>query len=293
MEVATLDLTAVRQVPADATILVVAGPSVTLQPTEVAAIDGWLKEGGKLVALLPGPVKRDRENHVTQWLPTGLEGVLKRYGVELKNSAIMAIQPYGRGELEIVEFSLARLFDSSHKISAPLAGGQIQGFRSRVVKAEAEPGSPAKPSEIVKVSTSWPRGSFFTVPDPEEFLGRRVAPEKAEQPQAPVVVASEQTIPGKNPGETEKVTRVVVSGDSAWISNLFFDSGMNSNEALFLNIVSWLGGQERYTREPVREADYKLELSRGLQTLYTRLACPGMPFLALVIGVSVYLIRRR
>ena len=93
------------------------------------------------------------------------------------------------------------------------------------------------------------------------------------------------------PGEKEKVTRIVVVGDVSFASNYLL--GQGRNESLILNSISWLLGQERFTRDPVREGDYHLDISPEGGFMYRLLACPGIPFLTILLGITVWIVRRR
>jgi hypothetical protein len=131
--------------------------------------------------------------------------------------------------------------------------------------------------------------------------GRVELPEKEERPQLPVVVACEQKLdplPDAEGGaggakKKERFTRLVVAGSASWVSNPYLDPGQSVNQQLAMNCLSYLLGQERFSREPVREADYKLNMEDLEKVVFSLVACPGLPFLAILLGITVWIVRRR
>lgn len=290
-EVAALNIIDRQQkdIPEDASAVVIAGPTKPFDAQEVAALDKYLREGGRLFALL-GPTTKENDT-ATQWVSLGIEPVLKKYGIELANEQIFSLKIMrfmdpDTGQTSeaprLVPGCIANQFDASSKITQPLAGLRIAFNDPRVVHASSD-NPHAKATEIVKTSAQAP---FYAIADPAS-----VKEIPSERKALPVMVASEEKLEAKPGDKKEKVTRLVVVGDAIFASNYGLDQGIN--EPIVLNSVNWLLGQERFTKEPVREGDYHLDMSSELRILYKLFACPGIPFLTILIGVTVWIIRRR
>jgi ABC-type uncharacterized transport system involved in gliding motility auxiliary subunit len=284
-----------RDVPEDASCVVAAGPTLPFDPAELAALDRYLASGGKLLALVP-PIPRDNaDKSHTLWVGTGLEPLLRRYNVEVENEMLvgvfMVIDENGDRSTQSTAQLQVDGFDGESKITKPFtAGGRALFVETRPLKALKD-NPHAKAAEILKAPLGYfPITELRVAPQP---------PKREDRQQNAIMVAVEQKIEGKQledaskPGEKipERATRIVVAGDANWITNPYLDQGVN--EPLILNCFSYLLGQERFSREPVREGDYKLDVGPELARAYSLVACPGLPFLAILLGVTVWLIRRR
>src|SRR5262249_15133105 len=80
-------------IPDDAKIIVIAGPKQTLPPNAVDALKAFLDKGGKLVGLFDIPESARPEKEMP---PTGLEGALAGFGVEVTKDRIQSV-PFLRG----------------------------------------------------------------------------------------------------------------------------------------------------------------------------------------------------
>ena len=81
--VSPLNLIQQPQVPEDADVLIIAGPKRALVQPELDAIKTYLKNGGSLLAMLDPELK------------TGLDGLLKDWGITLDKRIIVDVSPSG------------------------------------------------------------------------------------------------------------------------------------------------------------------------------------------------------
>ncbi len=271
-----------RDIPEDASVVVIAGPQKAFDPQEVGALETYLKNGGKLLAFIGETYKED----TNEWRPLGIEPLFKKYNIEVENKQVQglvrALNPDGQVVLALRPGCVCDQYDPTFKVTQPLTGLRAAFGYARSLKALTE-NPHAKATEIVKTN---PKAPFYEISDPNN-------PEpdlKTEKKPIPLVVASEQKIEGK-PGDKEKVTRLVVAGDATFSSNYLLEQGVN--EPLIQNSIAWLVGQERFSKEAVKEGDYHLELPAGLAYLFQLIACPGVPFLTIIAGIAVSLLRRR
>jgi hypothetical protein len=268
-----------KDIPDDASVIIVDGPSKNFDPQETGALEKYLAAGGKALIMMGAQ---------QEWKKIGIEELLKKYNVELEEQIIFGIQNVfdpqnGEIKRQLAPGCVADTFESGSKITAPLAGMRSAFPQPRVLKALTD-NPHAKATEIVKTNA---KALFYAIHDPESPKEDEL---KAEKKSLCVMAAVEEKHEGK-PGEKEKVTRLVVAGDTDFCSNYALDQGVN--EPLVLNSIAWLVGQERFVKDAVKEGDYHLDMTAGLGTMYGLLACPGLPFLTILLGITVWIIRRR
>ena len=298
-EVAVLNILSQKNkdVPEDASAVIVAAPKSKLDDGEIAALEEYLKKDGKLFVLLGATDTVNAQTGQTQWVPTGLEPLLKRYNVEVEEKVLVSFERRGPYIAPTASTYLT-WFDPENKITQPLASTQARGkfLAARPLKVLTE-NPHARVTELARTPEA-----YYAVSDPSAFMQDPSA-EAEQKPQAfPVMVAVEQTqdTPPAPPSDKdkdkkpkEKVTRIVVAGDGHWVSNRLVDESGYRNEPLFFNCISYLVGQERFRKDPVKESGYKLDLNEAQIMLYSAFSLLGLPLFAIMLGLSVWLIRRR
>ncbi|MFO0967258.1 MAG: Gldg family protein [Gemmataceae bacterium] len=78
-----------KKIPDDAAFLLVPGPSQPMSADTLTALDRYLEKGGKLMAFFDIVTERDAPKLV----PSGLETVLKRYGVDVSDEFLIVAVP--------------------------------------------------------------------------------------------------------------------------------------------------------------------------------------------------------
>ncbi len=282
-----------KDIPEDATVVVLPGPSQAFDQVEVAALDKFIREGGRVLALLEASIKA-AENQPPEFRRLGVEELFKKYGVDVTKSLVITIKRtfFSQTQFEDspAQGAYVNQFDASSKITKPLVGSRMVLPGARVVKAIAEQphddphgGPKHEKRSAVEILKTIPASIMLT-----DLEKRDVGSE--ERKSLPVAVAVEEKLEPK-PGEKEKTLRLVVVGDAVFASNFALEQG--PNEAFLLNAFAWLVGQERFTKEPVREGDYHLDIPAEVSFMYRLLACPGIPFLTILVGITVWIVRRR
>src|SRR4029077_17702235 len=76
-------------VPADADIVVIAGPKTDFLGPEVDMLKAYLARGGKLMVLLDPVIKTDQPQ------PAGLQALLKDWGIEAGNDLVLDVSGMG------------------------------------------------------------------------------------------------------------------------------------------------------------------------------------------------------
>ncbi len=225
----------VGEVPDDADVVVIAGPTQALRPAETRALENYVNRGGSVLALVD-----PRAN-------TDLYGLLDQWGVVLGDDVILD--------------ELQGLFGQPHAATAgEYAGHPItQDLRevtlfvmARSVGAKAGGGGDF--TEIVKTSkNSWAERNLDLFVQQGKF---GFEPDDTRGP-IPVAIAGTPAHEAVEEGATPKL---VVFGDSDFASNQAIDAYRNRD--LFINSVNWLLGDVEAIsiRPPVSRAS-RLRLS--------------------------------
>lgn len=259
-----LTLQGTNGVPADCQLLVIAGPSRTqLLPAEISKIDDYLKQGGRLLALLNKGC--------------GLEPVLENWGVRLGSAPLIERDPNFRIGLSDKDFLTYHF--GTHPIMKPLHTEQLPiriAAPRPVFTSSNKSKTPGAPEVSILAETS------------------DVASDGMRTGVFPLIVAVEQgVIKGVNTTRGGG-TRLVIAGDSDFLDDSMIDSVANHYFAGLA--IDWLLERPEVllngvTARPIRE--YKLVLS-GSQLFALRwLFLAGLPGAVLAFGTLVWLRRRR
>lgn len=269
-------------IPADAEILIVAGPKKDFMKHELDMIEAYIKKGGKaLVMVEPDSTK-------------GLKPWLEKFGVK-----------WTPGETIIEMNVLARLaggnpltpvvtkYDAGSQITKDLKQISIFDITTPIEKSEKTP----EGYVLSQLFSSSDKSKQMPVPKSGRIDLR--APGTRPGP-VPLAVAVSSKINGANPetkpGEAPKTPsaefRMVVVGDSDFGSNRWRNTGVNGD--LFQNMLSWLAEEEDLIAiRPKETNESKFEITQGnFRTIYYA-SVFILPLLMLISGLSVWITRRR
>jgi ABC-type uncharacterized transport system involved in gliding motility auxiliary subunit len=277
--VETLLLAAKGEVPADADVVIAAGPTRPLHESEHGALERYLSKGGALLVLIDPAAGTDLGADLAKW------------GVELGDDVIVdRVQGlFGRPTTPFA----AEYGD--HEITRELGDATMfHVARSVQVAAAAQ----AALAPIVRTSeASWAER------DMDRLLTKgEAAFDAGTDLQGPVSLAIAGTLDlsgsdGAPPaGEAEpaepKTARLVVVGDSDFASNQLL--GEFRNRDLFVNAVNWLlGDVEAISVRPGQARASRLQLTSEQFLEIRYLALFVMPELIAVLGVIAWWQRRR
>jgi ABC-type uncharacterized transport system involved in gliding motility auxiliary subunit len=276
-----LVLAQTTEVPADADVLVIAGPRTDFLGPEIEVLKAYLARGGKLLVMLDPVLKPDQPQ------PVQLQALLKDWGIDAPNDIVLDVSGMGRliGTDESVpvaasypphaitqEFNLLTAYPLARSIS-PIEGG-VNG---------------RNPQKLIETGPrSWAES------DLKSLSGGQPAKMDGSDKGGPVSlgVAVSGPAPPK-PGETPKQVeaRIVAIGDSDFASNAAL--GVQGNRDLFLNTVNWLAQQENLISIRAKDPeDRRITLTAKQEQVIFYLTVLVVPGLILLAGVQTWWRRR-
>jgi ABC-type uncharacterized transport system involved in gliding motility auxiliary subunit len=256
-------------VPEDADVVIVAGPTRSLQPQETDALDRYLKRGGAVMALVDPRARTDLVDTLLGW------------GVDLGDDVIVDRQQAIFGQANT---PFAEQYDTEHEITKSLR--EVTLFHVvRSVKADLAAAD--RFSEIVFTGlNSWA----------ETDLDRFYSEGNAELDDAdiggPVPIAVAGSVAFEGEDESTQEGRLVVYGDADFASNQLFAAYQNRD--LFVNSVNWLlGDVEAISIRPNQARASGLQMNAFEFEWIRLVALFALPEALAVTGVFVWWRRRR
>jgi ABC-type uncharacterized transport system involved in gliding motility auxiliary subunit len=272
-------------VPADAALLVIAGPRTDYLPAEIDMIRAYLRKGGKLMMMLDPPDRTDSPPL------TNLVALAREWGMDVGTNVVVDLSPAGRLLGTGPSIPVAASYPS-HPINekmqvltayplarsvAPVSGG-VNGHNAQSI-VETSQNSWAE-TDLKALSTSGEARR-------EKDKGDKPGPISL----AAAVSATAAEAPAPANGQSKAETRVVVFGDSDFASNLAL--GVQGNRDFFLNAVNWLAQQENMISIRAKEpSDRRLTMTAGQQQLVYWLSLVFIPGLIILAGVQAWWRRR-
>lgn len=257
-----LNLLEKAEIPSDASLVVIAGPTSQFQEGELNAIRNYAKSGGHLmIALDPG----QRHN---------LANLTKTFGVEFANNFIMNEYNKQVGRSSLATFGL--YFDPNNEITKPFPTGQnftVFDFASEIRPAN-DRADTLKVAEIIKT---------------DETSYAMNQPEKIDRLPSQKSFAVAIAVSGKVTAESKDFSAVIF-GDSDFMTNKTFDQGLNRN--LAMNAVASLTDEKDLISVRAKHAKgTKMTLTRTTQLLIV-FGGMALPLILLIISAVVWFRRR-
>src|SRR5262249_15655878 len=277
-------------VPADADVLVVAGPKTDFLGPEIDLLKAYLARGGKLFIMLDPVLKTDQPQ------PAGLQTLLKDWGIDAGNDVVLDVSGMGKliGTDESVpvaasypahpitdNFQLLTAYPLARSMS-PVEGGTNGHTAQRIVETSrsswAETNLKGLGSEPAKLDDADKKGPISLA---AAVSGAATA--------APAADASRDAKDGNDAKKAE--TRIVAFGDSDFASNAAL--GVQGNRDLLLNAVNWLAQQENLISiRPRDPEDRRITLTADQERRIFYLTVLIVPGLVLLAGVQTWWRRR-
>jgi ABC-type uncharacterized transport system involved in gliding motility auxiliary subunit len=276
--VKSINLVRETSIPADCSLIIIAGATKAPFPQEMETVKKYLDGGGSLLLLVdpePSP---------------GFGDFLKDWGVNVGMDVVVDASGMGRllgagPEIPLVtEYGTHRITEKFNRIMTfyPLA-------RSVTAASPAPSGV-----TVEKLFESNPR-SWGETGD----LKGAVSYDEGKDLKGPVslAVAVTKSISGALDAQGKekagpKQIRMVVVGDSDFASNAYFGAQGNGN--LFMNMANWLAADEDLVSiRPKDPQDKRVTLSVSQQRTIFYCSVIALPLIILVTGVTVWFRRKR
>lgn len=273
-QVQELLLSTQERVPAEASLLIIASPQKPLLEHEVRVIEGYLKNGGRLLVLLPSSGGES------------LKGSLKGWGVEIGDDLVVdqVIRLFAGPSLGVEP--IVETYNAAHPITRDFKERTLFPM-VRSVSASSSPKQGAEVTSLVQTSpTSWAEKDLTGI-----FKQGRASlgPEDKKGPVSigVAVMANLKKIGVDKSGDT----KMVVLGTADFANNRFINIYFNRD--FFLNATNWLVGQEELISiRPRAIRSSRIQLTENEGTLVFYLSFLILPEILLIIGLSVWWKRR-
>ncbi len=272
LQASTLVLTAQPEIPADTSVLIIAGPQVDYLSGEVKMIQDYLDNGGNLLWL------HDPGSHY------GLDSLAKSMGISFVPGTIVDPTTQVLG-ISDPSFALVTGYgshpivkDFTYMTIYPRASG-LEHFEKNNWKAEVL---------LQTVERSWSETSK---------LEGSVDFDEKHDIAGPLTIGF--ALSRNNADVTENKTevaqstqRVVVLGDGDFISNAYL--GNQGNQDLGYNIINWLSHDDNFISIPSTTAlDTELVLEERTWSLLGLLFLIVIPLILLAAGIVIWVRRRK
>ncbi len=257
-------------VPADAAVLVIAGPRAKMLEPEVAALSAYLDRGGRLIVMLDP----DSDG--------GLGGLLAQYKITLHNDLVVDTSPVN----QLLGYGAAGAIlkpAGEHPTTDAMAAPALFFMgRSLEIADGGEAGVTATPL-LSTGEAAWGETDYKS--------GR--AERDAKDTPGPVLMAAVATKATNSiDAKATPEARIVVAGDSDWVDNQLRD--VQGNPDLFLNVLAWLAEEDnKITIRPKTRAASQLLLTGDQMNTLVFASMDVLPVLLIALGSAIVLLRRQ
>lgn len=296
-------------IPDDADILVLARPQEKYSADVVKALRDFLQgtnrkdnKKGKLIVLFDVNVRKG------EMVPTGLEPLMAEYGVKVGNDRVMCLQ---RNPLLLRTVANPRANNAVARAFSARGGATtlFPFYNARTVAAANPAGAPGRATVedlifVLPQTRAWAETDLNAEPSAliaELTKGdlQKLRDKIADRPLSLAVTVTEGQSPMPIPGHEfmakEGEPRMVVFGDTSWVTNNLLQQSSPDNFSLFSSCLSWLAGRHDIgQRIPTSTRKvYSLKRPPGeglrLELLPTTLMVMGV----FALGFGVWVVRRR
>jgi ABC-type uncharacterized transport system involved in gliding motility auxiliary subunit len=220
-------------------------------------------------------------------LPSGLEPLLEKYGLQIKPSIILERQvQLLRGQ--VITSKLAAADYAKHRITDRLTGQSVTEFAlAQPILSKADYKGDAKRSVLVSTSAN-----AWAETDIGSMLLKQKPSAASEKPGAlPIGQISEWPIPSTTKNAISQQGRLIVFGDSDFGANGLIQGGYNRD--LFLNTFGYLGGEEiSVTIRPKTWTTSTLEIDMPQRRFIYYASIFIIPEFIMGLGFIIWLLRR-
>ena len=253
-----LVLAQLNDVPDDATVVLIAGPTTDVLPAEAEALRRYLARAGKLMVLLDPPLGEPAAP-----LPN-LEAIVREWGIEPGSNVVVDVS----GATNEPSIAVAATYPL-HAITERFATLTIYPLARAVEPIEGGTDGRVAQTIVETSRQSWAESDLASL---TSETGVSMDSDSGDT-QGPISLGVAVSAPAENAdapadGGSEPATgdalvpetRVVVFGDSDFPSNAY--GGVPGNLNLFANAISWLAQQENLIAiRPTEAADRRVSMT--------------------------------
>jgi len=281
-----LVLAQMKDVPADATVVLIAGPTTDLLPAEAEALKRYLARAGKMMVMLDpliGPQAAALPN---------LEGIIKEWGITPGSNVVVDVS----GATNEPSIAVAATYPL-HAITERFATLTIYPLARSIDPVSGGTNGRVAQAIVETSRQSWAETNLASLTGEagvamDEASGDKPGPVPLG---AAVSAAVEATAGGQTPPATgepiKPETRVVVFGDSDFASNAY--AGVPGNMNFFANAISWLAQQENLIAiRPTQAEDRRVTMTPRQQTMTLLTSIFVLPALVFAAGIFTWWRRR-
>jgi ABC-type uncharacterized transport system involved in gliding motility auxiliary subunit len=270
--VESLAMATLGEIPEDADVVIIAGPTQPYFSHETDALRAYLAGGGALLVMIDPRARTNLYEPLVDW------------GVEMGDDVVV---DQVRAIFNQATMPLAAEYSSEHPITS--------GIRQTTVFPMVRSVQPAPESEgdleiiVLTGADSWAERDL----DGWMETGRALYDEGDLNGPVPIAVAGRPALAAADDGAAagEAEPRLVVFGDSEFASNEYIEAHVNRD--LFLNAVNWLMGDvEQIGVRPRLSRASRFELDAGQFRGIVYLSLFVLPETIAVIGVVAWWLRR-
>ncbi len=266
-EVAPLSLLQESTVPADASVLVLAGPRRPVTREEQDRISKYVEAGGRLLILLDPDTQPE------------LEALLRQWGIEAGKGVLVDLQDrLAQGDLTTL---MVRTF-TEHEITQDFTFAVLFPVSRHLVFHEET----AKDWDYTPLARTSPRSWAET-----ELKGRVAQFNAPQDVQGPLPLAA-ALVPRKAPEEGKRRPAIVVVGNSSFASNAYINFPGNTD--FLLHAVGWLAEERELISITPKEPAFRPFIPNPAQErtlLYVQVLL--LPALTFISGMVIWRRRRR
>ncbi len=257
------------KIPADGTVLIIAGAQKDLLEPEITAIKEYLLRGGRVFFL------------INPRTPPTLIGLLEQFGANVANNVVVDTSGLGRmfGTDELMPLVVQY---TDHLVTKDLTNiATLFPFANAIQNSDK--GMPGASFQLIANTTP---NSWAT----KQVRAQQISFRRGEDIEGPLALLGAGTYKSPDAAESPE-GRLVVSGSTELAANAIL--GFNGNRDLFLNAVNWLASDEDLIAiRPKDPEDRRVNLSPSQMNLIFYLALVGVPLVIVASGLGVWWRRR-
>ena len=271
-QVVELNLLAEKEIPADASLLVIAGPTVPLSQDEVDQIAAFSESGGAMIVMEEPPVLTDfgdAEDPLAQYLADD-------WGIVLGNDMVVSPGQSGNEVIAIADqYGYSPITDKLSSVAT-----FYPSARSIQLSTEAEN------VNLTPLVMTAPYQTTWAETDIDGLLEGVAEPNDAEDIPGPITLA----VAGE---QRETGSRIVVFGDADFANDYNFASQRNGD--MLVNSADWVTNQEELINLTPREQTQRFMLPPfpAYTNLLILVSVFVIPAMILGAGLWVWLERKR